>query len=277
MSAVLSISTGKTCGVSRVCRVWGLSRASVYRDLQPASTNATPRCRPGPQGPMSDAELTRGIRQVITDSRFHGEGYRKVWARLRYKGIRTSKVRVLRLMRETGSVRSHVRGRHTGQGLMTEPSSRTTLTKGQGMWGTDMTATLLSTGRQVAVLVAVDHCSAGCVGIHAAIRGTRFEALQPIRQGVRECFGACATDVAAGLTIRHDNGSQYISHDFQNEIAWLGAKSSPSLVRAPEGNGCAERFIRTLKENLLWITTFNTMEELQAALQKCIRPVRPRF
>ncbi len=51
------------------------------------------------------------------------------------------------------------------------------------MWGTDMTATLLSTGRQVAVLVAVDHCSAGCVGIHAAIRGTRFEALQPIRQG----------------------------------------------------------------------------------------------
>ena len=111
-------------------------------------------------------------------------------------------------------------------------------------------------------------CSAGCVGIHAAIRGTRFEALQPIRQGVRDCFGACATDVAAGLTIRHDNGSQYISHDFQNELAWLGAKSSPSLVRAPEGNGCAERFIRTLKENLLWITTFNTMEELQAALQK---------
>ena len=98
--------------------------------------------------------------------------------------------------------------------------------------------------------------------------GTRFEALQPIRQGVRDCFGACATDVAAGLTIRHDNGSQYIGHDFRNEIAWLGAKSSPSLVRAPEGNGCAERFIRTLKENLLWIATFNTMEELQAALQK---------
>lgn len=137
-----------------------------------------------------------------------------------------------------------------------------------GMWGTDMTATLLSTGRQVAVFIAVDHCSASCVGIHAAIRGTRFEALQPIRQGVRECFGAIGKEVAAGLTIRHDNGSQYISHDFQNEIAWLGAKSSPSFVRAPEGNGCAERFIRTLKENRLWITTFDTIEELQAALQK---------
>ena len=74
--------------------------------------------------------------------------------------------------------------------------------------------------------------------------------------------------MAAGLTIRHDNGSQYISHDFQNEIAWLGASSSPSFVRAPEGNGCAERFIRTLKENLLWIRTFDAIKELQAALQK---------
>ena len=74
----------------------------------------------------------------------------------------------------------------------------------------------------MAVFVAVDHCSASDVGIHLAIRGTRFEALHPIHQGVRECFGAIGKNVAAGLTIRHDNGSQYISHDFHNEIAWLG-------------------------------------------------------
>ena len=37
-------------------------------------------------------------------------------------------------------------------------------------------------------------------------------------------------------------------------------------MRAPEGNGCAERFIRTLKENLLWVRTFNTVEELRRAL-----------
>ena len=102
MSAVISISTGKAYGVSRVCRAWSPSRASVYRDLQPARTEAAPPRRPGPQGPLSDADLVGEIRQVITNSRFHGEGYRKVWARLRYKGIRTSKVRVLRLMRENG-------------------------------------------------------------------------------------------------------------------------------------------------------------------------------
>jgi putative transposase len=37
-------------------------------------------------------------------------------------------------------------------------------------------------------------------------------------------------------------------------------------VRAPEGNGCAERFIRTLKENLLWVRTFETIEDLRQAL-----------
>ena len=31
-------------------------------------------------------------------------------------------------------------------------------------------------------------------------------------------------------------------------------------------NGCAERFIRTLKENLLWVRSFATVEELRLAL-----------
>ena len=71
------------------------------------------------------------------------------------------------------------------------------------------------------------------------------------RQGVRRCFGGFAKNIARGLALRHDHGSQYVSHDFQREIAFLGIDSSPAFVRAPEGNGCAERFIRTLKENLL--------------------------
>jgi transposase InsO family protein len=33
-----------------------------------------------------------------------------------------------------------------------------------------------------------------------------------------------------------------------------------------EGNGCAERFIRTLKENLLWVRSFDTIEQLRQAL-----------
>ncbi|MHC4995418.1 MAG: IS3-like element ISMtsp5 family transposase, partial [Planctomycetota bacterium] len=108
-----------------------------------------------------------------------------------------------------------------------------------------MTTTLTGEGN-AAVFIAIDHCTCKCVGIHAARRGTRFEALEPIRQGVRDHFGAFGPGAAAGLTLRHDHGSQYTSDDFQNEIAFVGIESSPSYVRQPEGNGCAERFIRTL-------------------------------
>jgi putative transposase len=66
--------------------------------------------------------------------------------------------------------------------------------------------------------------------------------------------------------VRHDHGSQYMSDHFQKELAFLGIESSPAFVRSPEGNGCAERFIRTLKENLLWVRTFETVEELRQAL-----------
>ena len=68
------------------------------------------------------------------------------------------------------------------------------------------------------------------------------------------------------MALRHDHGSQYVSHDFQDELAFLGIESSPALVRAPEGNGIAERFVRLLKENLLWVRTFSTVEELRQAL-----------
>ncbi len=57
-----------------------------------------------------------------------------------------------------------------------------------------------------------------------------------------------------------------MSQDFQEEIAFLGITSSPAFVRAPEGNGCAERFVRILKENLLWVRDFSTVEELRQAL-----------
>ncbi|AEI64292.1 integrase catalytic region [Corallococcus macrosporus] len=51
--------------------------------------------------------------------------------------------------------------------------------------------------------------------------------------------------MAAGQSIRHDNGRRYTSGAFQSELRFLEAESSPSFVRSPEGNGCTERFIRT--------------------------------
>jgi len=260
MSRAVSPVSGKPYGLAAVCRVWGLARSGVYRNQSPPP-DAPPRRR-GPVGAMSDAALTTAIRAVLTASPFHGEGHRKVWARLRQAGTRTSSRRVLRLMRDNdllapGRVGSP-RGPCNHDGTIIPDTVNT-------LWGTDLTTTFTGEG-QVAVFIAVDHCSGECVGIHAHARATRFEALEPIRQGVRQHFGGFANDVARGLAVRHDHGSQYMSGHFQKEIAFLGIESSPAFVRAPEGNGCAERFIRTLKENLLWVYTFETIEDLRQAL-----------
>ena len=57
-----------------------------------------------------------------------------------------------------------------------------------------------------------------------------------------------------------------MSDHFQAELASLGIASSPAFVREPEGNGCAERFVRTLKEQLLWLEPFASVEALRLAL-----------
>jgi putative transposase len=260
MSRTVSPGSAEPYGLARVCRVWRLARSTVYRHR--ARPSEVPPRRPGPVGPMLDAALVEAIRTVLADSPFHGEGHRKVWARLRFAGVRTSRRRVLRLMREHALLAPARAGAPRGPRAHDGTIIPETV---DAMWGTDLTTTLTGEG-QVAVFVAVDHCSAECVGIHAAHRATRFEALEPIRQGVRRHFGAFGEGVARGLAVRHDHGSQYVSHDFQREIAFLGIESSPAFVRAPEGNGCAERFIRTLKENLLWLRAFDTVEELLRAL-----------
>jgi putative transposase len=262
MSQATSPSTGKPYGLARVCRVWKIARSTVYWHRH---APAEPGARWGPVGPCPDDELVAHIRHILEASSFPGEGYRKVWARLRYQGIRTSPRRVLRLMRAHGLLaptrHGHPHGAKAHEGtIITE--------RVDVMWGTDMTTTFTRQDGQVALFIAVDHCSAECVGIHAAKQGTRFEALEPIRQGVCAHFGAFEQDVAQGLRLRHEHGSQYMSHVFQEELAFVGIASSPAFVREPEGNGCAERFIRTLKENLLWLQTFDTVEALRLALHE---------
>jgi transposase InsO family protein len=70
------------------------------------------------------------------------------------------------------------------------------------------------------------------------------------------------------MSIHHDQGGQFISSTYQKELRFLGIKNSPIFVRKPQGNGTAERFVRTLKENFLWIRRFATVEELRLALLK---------
>jgi len=247
-----------------VLKAWGLPRSTFYQRRR-CEASPRPPARRGPKTRYTDEQLTGEIRRTIQASPFHGEGHRKVWARLRLAGVRTSLRRVLRLMRQHELLAPQRQPqpvepkRHEGTIVAGRPNQ---------MWGIDATAGFTLRDGQVPIFAMIDHCSACCLGIHVARRGTRFEALEPVRQAVREQFGGFREGIALGVKLRHDHGSQFMSDDFQREIRFLGLESSPAFVREPEGNGCIERFFRTLKEQLLWVRHFETLEELAEALEE---------
>jgi putative transposase len=265
MSRAVSPSVNRPYGVVRVCEEWGVPRSTYYaRDC-----GTTPAEKRGPKPKQSDEEVIIAMREVLKESPFAGEGHRKVRKLLRARRqIRIGRERCRRLMRE-GKLQPAPIARRT---LGPRVHDGTIVTERPDvMWGIDATGTMVVEEGQVTVFVAVDHCTAECVGIHAAKYATRFEALEPIRQGVRSCFGGYGEGVAAGLQLRHDHGSQFVSRAFQDEVRFLGIESSPAFVRSPQGNGCAERFIRTLKEQLLWTRWFRNVDELLVALHEWVK------
>ena len=89
---------------------------------------------------------------------------------------------------------------------------------------------------------------------------------------MRHSFDAYEKNAGCGLSIRvpsfdrHDHGSQYISKLFQDELRFLGITSTPSFVAEPQCNGVSARFVKTLKEQLLHVRYFKTIEDLRLAL-----------
>lgn len=251
-----------------VCAIYRVPRSSVYAA---ASRETVAELRParkrGPRTPWSDEEVVEAIREVVKASRFLGEGHRKVRARLRRRGLRVGKNRVLRLMRENGLLvpmrRKHVRGDRTHSGTICTQ-------RPDELWGTDATRFYTEADGWCWFFGAIDHCVEDIVGWHVAKTGDRWAALEPVRQGVRRHLGGYAPKIALGLGLRHDWAPQYTSHRFAAELRWLGIRSTPAYVGEPECNGIMERFLRTLKEECLYVHDFESLEEARKIIGEFI-------
>lgn len=256
----MSPTTGRKYPLTMICEVWGVARSTVYAHRAALDAGARPEPRKrGPKTALTDEELVKEIRSVLNDSDFLGEGHRKVRARLRFRGIRVGKDRVLRLMRENNLLApvrrsGHARGDRSHKG-------RITTDRPNELWGTDATRFYTKEDGWCWFFGAIDHCVTDVVGWHVAKKGDRWAALEPVRQGVRDLMDGYAPKIALGLGLRHDWGPQYTAHQFQGELRWLGIRSTPAYVGEPECNGVAERFMRTLKEECLYLHDFQNIEE----------------
>jgi transposase InsO family protein len=262
MSTTISPATGKAYGIQRVCDTWETPRSSFYNRTTKPSATVAPLKR-GPKTPLSDDEVLALIRLDLATSGFIGEGHRKVWARLRFiKGIKVGRKRVLRLMRENHLLSPH----RVVQGPPKEHKGKIITASPNVMWGTDGTRIFTIDEGWCWLFTAVDHWNAECVGWHVTKSGDRFAALQPLSMALTNKFGSVGKDAARGLVLRMDHGTQYLSDHFQNQIKFWGIAPSFAFVAEPQTNGVAERFFKTLKEQVIYGRNYRTIKEVREAV-----------
>jgi len=134
------------------------------------------------------------------------------------------------------------------------------------MWGSDGTKVRTVDDGWIWIFSVAEHWNTECLGWHVCKVGDRFAALEPVSQAIKKTYGSLSKGAAAGLKLRIDNGSQYTSDYFLQQVNYWGIEESFGLVRQPETNGVAERFHRTLKEQAIEGKVFRNVAEVREAV-----------
>lgn len=262
MSQTISPATNKSYGLKRACQVFGISRSTIYRRRMKSPKDLL--LKRGPKPAMSDKELLGKIREDIKISPFKGEGHRKVHARLKRQGITVGRNRVLKVMRNNqllSPYRKAYRPPNPHDGRISTDAPDV-------MWGSDGTKVRTVDDGLIWIFSVADHWNTECLGWNVCKIGDRFAAFEPISQAVKTIYGCLNKGVAKGLKLRIDNGSQYTSDYFLKQLAYLGIEDSFGLVRQPETNGVAERFHRTIKEQVINGRVFKNVDEVKEAVKE---------
>jgi len=272
--AVASLNLQTDAGpatVRQVCLLFCLSRAAYYnaRNDKPTPTrqrggsassgNQAVPLRPRPA--VASAEQLRAAISAVAAAH-PAWGVRKIWATLRRPpyGLRAGTRRIWVLMRELGLTfapdhpgRDQLRHGHVA---VEQPNRR---------WATDLTTVWTRQDGLVAVVPVVDCGDRTLLAIQATKQQDSPTVLAPVREALEASFQS-PDNVPSDLELRTDHGSQYTGGDCEQLCREWRLEHTLAPVGRPTGNAVAERFIRTLKEELIWLRDWDSLSELQAAL-----------
>jgi len=250
-----------TAKVRQVCQAFGISRQAYHQGRKPQPAPSDPGSRPRRErrGPWaSAAELEAGIRRVVASH--PGWGCRKVWARLRREGVVASKDRVWALMRALGLTLPPVKEREPtvrrGQVVVATSNRR---------WASDLTTAWTAQDGWAAIVPVIDCGDRYGLACDVMKSQEAPMVLSPLARSLTTEFGN-PVHVPWDLELRTDHGPQYTGSDCEALCTQWQVTHTLAPVGRPTGNAVAERFIQTLKVELIWTQDWESIAELRAAI-----------
>jgi putative transposase len=249
--------------VVQLCKAFSISRAAYYaakgeKPAVVATLPLPPRGAPGEQ-------VLAAIREVIQEN--PAWGVRKVWATLRReKGLKVGRRRVWALMHANGLVLARDREPgETTRGHVVVPECNRRL-------ATDFTTTWTKEDGVVAIVPVIDCGCRSVLALEVTKSQESPDVLAPVEAVFMQEFGTKQA-VPADLELRTDHGPQYTGADAAKLMTLWGVLHTFAPVGRPTGNAVVERFIRTMKEEVIWLRDWKNIAELQAALREWL----PRY
>lgn len=250
--------------VSLLCATFDLSRAAYYAEARRQRGAAAPTgdgkiiaLPRRPRHTSAEVVLLR-IREVLDRETSTAWGVRKVWATLRREGLRVSRRRVHAIMRAHGLVLA--RDREPGE----TPRGHVAVPEPNRRLATDLTTVWTKRDGVVALVPTID-----CGDRSAVVVVTKDQhgpaVLASVEAKLVAAFGSPA-NVPDGVELRTDHGPQYTGADCAALCERWRLAHTYAPVGRPTGNAVVERFIRTLKEELIWLRDWDSADELHAAV-----------
>ncbi len=204
-------------------------------------------------------ELLSLIREVKAHHPFWG--YRRIWAHLNYDlGLIVNKKRVLRLLKDNGLSPFQNQALRASRTFKAKPVP----TKPNEWWGIDMTKVLVQSVGWVYITIVVDWFTREPIGWHIGLQSKSQHWLEALNMAIQSKCPNGAREM--NINLMSDNGSQPTSKRFMNECLTLGIHQAFTAYNNPKGNANTERFMRTMKEEILWINEFISFDDIKSKL-----------
>ena len=136
-------------------------------------------------------------------------------------------------------------------------------------WGIDMTKFLIPSIGWVYLVIVLDWYTKKIVGWDLALRSRATEWKQALDRAITAEFPNGVR--GAGLNLISDNGTQPTAISFMQDMATLGINHIFTTYNNPKGNADTERMMRTIKEEVLWLYEFNSLQQAQEVMDCWIR------